>query len=97
MSIDNFIEKSEAKVTELKREKLKPKVTPVQELLSEKAVRRQISKILKIAKRKEALATINELLEESGLLPEIKTGRYKGQSKKITVADLKKAGIIKSK
>jgi hypothetical protein len=36
-------------------------------------------------------------MDESGLLPEITTGRYKGQRKKITVADLKKAGIIKAK
>jgi len=97
MGIDNFIEKSEARVAELKREKSKPKVTPVQELLSDKGVRRQVTKILKVAKRRDAVVMINELMEESGLLPEIKTGRYKGQKKKITVADLKKAGIIKSK
>ena len=97
MGIDDFIQKSEAKVAELKREKSKPKMTPTQELLSDKAVRRQITKILKVAKQREAIATINELLEESDLLPEIKTGRYKGQKKKITVADLKKAGILKVK
>jgi ribosomal protein L29 len=97
MGIGEFVEKSEAKVAELKREKSKPKVTPIQELLSEKTVRRQIAKILKAAKQREAIATINTLLEESDLLPEIKTGRYKGQKKKVTAADLKKAGILKSK
>jgi hypothetical protein len=97
MGIEDFIKKSEARVAELKKEKSKPKVSPIQELLSDKAVRKQITKILKVAKQREAIATINELMEESGLLPEINTGRYKGQKKKITVADLKKAGIIKSK
>jgi hypothetical protein len=97
MGIEDFVKKSEARVAELKKEKSKPKVSPIQELLSDKAVRKQITKILKVAKQREAIATINELMEESGLLPEINTGRYKGQKKKITVADLKKAGIIKSK
>ena len=95
MGIEDFIKKSEARVAELKKEKSKPKVSPIQELLSDKAVRKQIAKILKVAKQREAIATINELMEESGLLPEINTGRYKGQKKKITVADLKKAGIIR--
>jgi hypothetical protein len=97
MSIDEFVQKSEAKVMELKKEKTKPKTSPIQELLANKAVRKQIMKIVKVTKQREALQTINELLEESNLLPEISTGRYKGQRKRVTVADLKAAGILKSK
>jgi hypothetical protein len=97
MGIEDFVAKSEAKIAELKKQKETPKTSPMQELLADKTVRRQINKILKVAKQREALATINELMDESGLLPEITTGRYKGQRKKITVADLKKAGIIKAK
>ena len=97
MGIEDFVAKSEAKIAELKKQKETPKTSPMQELLADKKVRRQINKILKVAKQREALATINELMDESGLLPEITTGRYKGQRKKITVADLKKAGIIKAK